>query len=67
MLPIRLVSVKNTTPNTGETEMLIDPQKLEQTIIETILRDLFNSDEDYRSDAESVAKTVIETMKKQLQ
>lgn len=47
--------------------MLIDPKKLEQTIIETILRDLFNSDEDYRSDAESVAKTVIETMKKQLQ
>ena len=47
--------------------MLIDPKTLEQTIIETILRDLFNSDEDYRSDAESVANTVIETMKKQLQ
>jgi hypothetical protein len=47
--------------------MLIDPQKLEQTIIETILRDLFNSDEDYRRDAEDVAKTVLESMKKQLQ
>jgi|688.fasta_scaffold196506_3 hypothetical protein len=47
--------------------MLIDPKKLEQTIIETILRDLFNSDEDYRSDAESVAKTVIESMEKQSQ
>jgi hypothetical protein len=47
--------------------MQIDPKKLEQTIIETILRDLFNGDEDYRSDAESVAKTVIESMKKQLQ
>lgn len=47
--------------------MQIDPQKLEQAIIKTILRDLFNSDEDYRSDAESVAKTVIETIKKQLQ
>jgi hypothetical protein len=47
--------------------MQIDPQKLEQTIIETILRDLFNSDEDYRRDAEGVAKTVIESMKKQLQ
>lgn len=59
--------MKDTTLNTGATAMLIDPQKLEQTIVETILRDLFNSDEDYRSDAESVAKTVLESMKKQLQ
>jgi hypothetical protein len=39
--------------------MLIDLKTLEQTIIETILRDLFNSDEDYRTDAEDVARTVI--------
>lgn len=47
--------------------MRIDTEKLKQTIVEAILRDLFNSDEDYRSDAELVADTVIAKMERELQ
>jgi hypothetical protein len=61
-LPIRLVSVANATQNTGEAEMNVNIETLAKLIEETILRNLFDGDEDYRGDAKSVAADVIAKM-----